>query len=47
MMMSFICSFRNNNYPENPAPESTLIRGSPDGTVEPGRYRQETLDLAA
>ena len=25
----------------------TLIRGSADGTVEPGRYRQETLDLAA
>ena len=25
----------------------TLMRSSPDGTVEPGRYRQETLDLAA
>jgi hypothetical protein len=25
----------------------TLIRGSPDGTVEPDRYRQWTLDLAA
>jgi hypothetical protein len=25
----------------------TLIRGSPDGTVGPDRYRQERLDLAA
>jgi hypothetical protein len=25
----------------------TLMRGSPDGTIEPDRHRQETLDLAA
>jgi hypothetical protein len=25
----------------------TLMRGSPDGTIEPNRHRQETLDLAA
>jgi hypothetical protein len=25
----------------------TLMRGSPDGTVEPDRYSQQTLDLAA
>jgi hypothetical protein len=24
----------------------TLVRGSPDGTVEPDRHRQETIDLA-
>jgi hypothetical protein len=24
----------------------TLMTGSPDGTVEPDRHRQETLDLA-
>jgi len=25
----------------------TLMKGSPDGAVEPARHRQETLDLAA
>jgi hypothetical protein len=38
---NFVCLVRENRA------EPTLMKGSLDGTIEPDRHRQETLDLAA